>query len=428
MQIMPRSKRSRVIAGLLAGGACAALCVWIVKGLLADQFGRTPSIRNLQLAARLDPTNSVYHLKLSRLYEYSLADIDPNRAAEQAKRSIELNSYDPQAWLDLGATMEFEGKTSEAEACLRKADFLAPAIPQVQWGVGNFLLLHGNTVEAFRHFKVVLMGTTRYDQTLFDTAWKASADADEILRELIPENATTEFDYLSYLMDHQRYQEARNVWKRIMAGSQPFGAGAAAHYLQGLIDARRPDEAYGVWNDLRARGVIPPTYEQDRQNLVINGDFEQPLLNMGFDWAMGQSEAAYISVDPTTFHSPSHAILIQFSGKQNVAFQNLVQIVKVEPGRSYRLQGFLRTEGITTDSGPRLGVHDLYDPRALRKFSDDVKGDSTGWVSLLLDFKTPPKTRWIAVGVVRLPSEKLDNLIAGKVWVDDVSLSEPSEE
>jgi len=84
----------------------------------------------------------------------------------------------------------------------------------------------------------------------------------------------------------------------------------------------------------------------------------------------------------------------------------------------------MKTECITTDSGPRLFVRDAYDPRALSKFSEDLKGDSTGWVPLLLDFKTASKTNWIVVAVVRVPSQKLDNLIAGKAWVDDVSLVE----
>jgi hypothetical protein len=424
MQIIPRGKFPKLVVRLLATAIFAALFVWISKSFVAGQLGRTPTVRNLQLATKLDPSDSEYHLRLGRLYEYSLADIDPKQAAEQAARAIKANSYNPQAWLDLGATLEFEGKTSEAEACLRKADFLAPGLPDVQWSVGNFFLLHGNTSEAFRHFRVVLAGGPRYSQTLFDTAWKASGDADTILRELIPNQIGAEFDYLNYLVAHQHYDETRAVWKRIMASSEPFEPASAAYYLQGLVAAHRPEQAYAAWNDIRAKGRIPPTYEQNPQNLILNGDFEQPILNMGFDWLLGSSEAAYMSVDETTYHSASHSLLIQFSGKQNVFFQNLGHMVKVEPGRSYRLQAFMKTEGVTTDSGTRFLVRDAYDARRLSKFSEDLKGDSTGWVSLLLDFNTPPKTGWIVVAVVRLPSQKLDNLIAGKVWVDDVTLVE----
>src|ERR1051326_4804781 len=168
------SKFLKLSASILSILIFLAVGLWIIKTLVAEQFGSTPTVRNLQLAAKLDPTNSEYHLRLSRLYEYNLTDIDPERAEAQARRATALNSYDPQAWLHLGATLEFQGKTAEAEDCLRKADFLAPALPQIQWTVGNFFLLHGNINEAFRHFRVVLSGSNRFNQTLFDTAWKAS--------------------------------------------------------------------------------------------------------------------------------------------------------------------------------------------------------------------------------------------------------------
>jgi hypothetical protein len=83
----------------------------------------------------------------------------------------------------------------------------------------------------------------------------------------------------------------------------------------------------------------------------------------------------------------------------------------------------MKTEGITTDSGPRLEVCDAYNAAALDKFTDDLTGSSDGWSSLLLDFATGPKTELIVVRLSRLPSKKLDNLIAGKVWLDDVRLT-----
>jgi hypothetical protein len=83
----------------------------------------------------------------------------------------------------------------------------------------------------------------------------------------------------------------------------------------------------------------------------------------------------------------------------------------------------MRTAKITTDSGPRLEVRDPYDPSALDKLSDDLEGTHFGWTTLALDFTTGPKTEVIVVAIRRLPSGKLDNLIAGEVWVDDVSLT-----
>jgi hypothetical protein len=159
------------------------------------------------------------------------------------------------------------------------------------------------------------------------------------------------------------------------------------------------------------------------KNLISNGDFEDELLNFGFAWRIVPAEGVYAGLNTSTYHSPSHAFLIQFSGKQNLLYQHVYQYVKVSPGQSYRLQAFMKTEGITTDSGPRLQVYDPYNAAALDKLTDDLTGTSDGWVPLLLDFAAGPKTELIVVRLIRLPSKKFDNLISGKVWLDDVKLT-----
>jgi tetratricopeptide (TPR) repeat protein len=423
MALELRSKIARSLATALELAVFLALLIWIGKTAVADQMAHQPTLQNLRLAAQLDPSNSDYHLRLGRLFQYGLADLDADQAMEHFRKATHLSPYNPQSWLDLGAALEFQGKTVEAEACLRRADLMAPNLPAFQWAIGNFFLLHGNVDEAFRHFRIVLAGSSQYNQILFSTAWKASGDADKILTELIPRHIPTEFSYLSYLVSQQRYAEAYSVWKRIMSRAEMFPPTQAAGYIDSLIRAHRPIEAHQVWTDLLQKGILKATYANPGQNLLTNGGFEDDLLKMGFDWRITTVEGTSATLDRTTFHSPGHALLIQFSGKQNVHYRHVFQYVHVIPGRRYRLQGFMKSEGITTDSGPRLEVRDAYDPAAPPERSEDLTGSTGGWSLVALDFKTGPQTELIVVAVTRLPSRKLDNLIVGKVWVDDLSLT-----
>jgi tetratricopeptide (TPR) repeat protein len=422
MQVIPSSKPAKFAALLLVMAGVALLTFWTVKTCLAEHAGQKPALSSLERAARLDPNNSDYQLRLGRSYEYDPTSMDPAQALKHLERALELNPYDPETWLELGAAHEFEGQTAEAEACLGRADFLAPNLPPIQWSIGNFFLLHGNVDQAFRHFKVVLDGSTRYNQILFDTAWKASGDGPKILRELIPQRSGAEFDYLAYLLSRHNFEDAQALWKRVVGSSESFRAAQAAPYVDALMAAHRPAEAEQVWDDLRSRRLIAPTYAPTSKNLALNGDFEEAPLNFGFDWRLAPTAGAYATLDSTTFHSPGHSLLIQFAGNANVFYRNLFQYVRVAPRHTYRLQGFMKTEGITTDSGPRLEVRDAYDPGALDRVSDDLKGD-TPWTLVTLDFTTGQKTEMVAVSVTRLPSRKFDNLIAGKVWVDDVTLA-----
>jgi hypothetical protein len=355
--------------------------------------------------------------------QYSLENMNPELAMAQLTAAARLNPRDPQPWLELSAAQGFQSNAAAAEASLRRADLLAPNLPSVQWVIGNFFLLHGDVDEAFRHFKTVLAGSTQYNQILFSTAWKATGDSARILSELIPEKVATEIDYLYYLLAQKQFPEAPAVWKRVAASPETFPPERAAGYIDSLIGARLVGEAAQVWDDLLSKGLIKPTYQPRGENLLVNGDFEEDLLNMGFDWRLRPREGIYVGLDGSNFHSPSRALLITFSGKENVDFRDVFQFVRVSPGRSYRLTGFLKTEGITTDSGPRLEVRDAYDGSALQKFSEGLTGSSGGWSQAILDFATGAKTELVIVGVARLPSAKLDNLIAGKVWVDDLSLT-----
>ncbi|MGH7868148.1 MAG: hypothetical protein ACREP9_11145, partial [Candidatus Dormibacteraceae bacterium] len=188
----------------------------------------------------------------------------------------------------------------------------------------------------------------------------------------------------------------------------------------------KSEEAYQVWKTLRSKGMLGPTYEQTPQNLIENGDFEEKLVNYGFDWRLYPVTGVYIGLDQTTFHSPAHSLLVQFDGKANYDFHNVYQLVMVKPNASYQFRAFMKTDGITTDSGPRIEIRDVYAPQNLDVSTQNLVDGTPGWVLISQDFRTGPKTRLIIVILRRYPSQKFDNLISGKVWLDDVSLTETS--
>jgi Tfp pilus assembly protein PilF len=414
---------ARALLIVLVLASFLGLSVRIAKNYLGDRAAEGTSAEAMTRAIEMDPGNAQYHLRLARLALYSVSNASPELALEHLTHAAELSPRNVQVWLEFSAYYGFQGDTAKAEAFLRRADRMAPRIPSVQWVVGNFYLLQGNTDKAFRHFRTTLDGTGEYDRILFRTAWKASEDGAKILAELIPPRIGAQFSYLYYLLDAGKIPESLEAWKRIAATKEEFPAVRAASLLNRLIAARMPAEAAQVWSDLREKGLIKPTYQPTAQNLIINGQFEDDLFNAGFDWRISKIEGAEILIDGGTSHSPSHAVRVQFNGKSNLVFGHVSQYVRVEPGRRYRLQGFMKTEGITTDSGPRLRVTDPYDPRLLTMFSESLTGTTPGWTQVSLDFQAPPQTSLILVSLARQPSKKLDNQIAGTVWLDDVSLT-----
>ena len=421
MRLALRNTPSRLGLIAIESAAFAALTLWAGKVYLADVVSRRVNIENLGLASRLDPGSSDYHLKLGRLYEYSLTDINPTRAIEELSRAADLSPMDAQPWLDLGAAQEVAGRIDDASVSLRRADYLAPTQPGFQWAIANFFLLHGDTKEAMRHFKVVLAGTGQFNQIIFDTAWKAIGNGNEILSVLIPDNLETEIRYLDYLIRKGQLPDATAVWHRFTGEHAEFDPALGGYYIDVMMRTGHEDEAYKAWADLENHHLVSDPTEPD--NLLSNGDFESELRNLGFGWRLYDTPGVYIGLDSTVFRSVGHSMVIAFSGSSgNVFYEGLQHWVKVNPGTAYQARAYLKTEDITTDSGPRLWVHDPVKPAAFNRYSDQLVGTNNGWTLVTVDFTPTPKTRYVTVAIARIPSQKLDNVIAGKVWVDDVSV------
>jgi hypothetical protein len=97
--------------------------------------------------------------------------------------------------------------------------------------------------------------------------------------------------------------------------------------------------------------------------------------------------------------------------------------VPVEPNRRYRFEAFLKTDSITTDNGLFFNVATIGAPREEAfSIATGNRVETIGWVQEQLDFQTGPSTGVVVLQLRRSPSPKLNNLIQGKVWIDNLSL------
>ena len=98
-------------------------------------------------------------------------------------------------------------------------------------------------------------------------------------------------------------------------------------------------------------------------------------------------------------------------------------MVPVEPNRQYRFHGYLKTDHITTDNGLFFNMASLGAPREEAfSYSTENRVETLGGAREQLDFQTGPHTRVVIVHLRRSLSRKLNNLIQGKAWIDNLSL------
>src|SRR5207244_5031922 len=106
---------------------------------------------------------------------------------------------------------------------------------------------------------------------------------------------------------------------------------------------------------------------------------------------------------------------------RNEEYEPVFQYVPVLPNRSYVLSAYVRSEEITSDSGPRLRVADAACESCLNASGDGTVA-TTSWHPVKLSFTTTPSTMVVKVSVWRPRGQTYPMTISGKFWLDSVSL------
>jgi len=389
---------------------------------LGDWYFRNPTPERIQRAIRFDPDNPQYYAALARVTQYSPAGAGLDEVIRLYEKATRLSPFKARYWAELGGAYELAGRIKDAQAAYERAKQLFPHSPDINWQRGNFYLRTGQTREALRAFQKVLLGAPELRRQTFDLAWRATGDADLILAEMIPPNADIFFQYLYYLVEKQHIEQAVAAWTQLLSLRLAFDSKAAFPYLDALIQHQRVVELTQAWAALGERNPVQFRQRRFTSDLITNGDFESEILNGGLDWRVTPIEGTVGSVDSLTFFDGTHALKIGFDGKHNLDYGHVLQYVPVKPHTFYRFMGYMRVQGITTDSGPRFQIYDPYDASKLFLSTENLVG-SASWSPQQLEFRTGPATRLLLIRVARPPSRKFDNQIAGTVWIDRLSLN-----
>ncbi|HKN60667.1 MAG TPA: hypothetical protein VJW93_05800, partial [Candidatus Acidoferrales bacterium] len=378
----------------------------------------------LQHAQEWDPSNPSIPVAAAELLSNS-PELDPPRVVHSLETAMREGPNRALNWTLLGEADELAGDDKNAAMAFERGLSLFPKSPKINWVYANFLIRAGDPQRALGLMRVAIAGDPALRTGAFDLAWRAGLPPEEIL-EAVPDEPQALSAYLDYLGRTNRLDAAKEVWSRLMARQDAIDHDAAFRYFDALLYARQIDAMTAVWSDLvrhNAMSDVPARFPAPAaaSNLVMNGGFEGPVLNGGFDWRLVPVEGAQIFVDSGVMHQGAHSLYIGFDGAHNIEFGNVVQYVLVEPGTKYRFTAYARAEKITTDSGPRFAIYDAIDTNALSVATGNMTG-TFSWEGQQVEFATGPQTRLLTIQVRRPPSRKLDNEIAGSLWIDDIEL------
>jgi hypothetical protein len=408
----------RILGTVFAGILVTVLLRPAISEYLMTRTLENPEV-SLRMASRVTGEDARYHYALGSL---SYKDRDKAKAAEAVNYYRESLRRDPTralVWLDLSKICKENGQEAQAEYTIKQAVRVDRANPRVLWEAGMFCLLDGRLADAapfLRTYLTIVPGDQEHVSTLLQGL---GAGAAFIMERVVPEAYASRSRYFRFLINHKQYSQLWDSWE-IRQTWKPANKDYLA-FCDFLIERGDLEAAQPVWSEFVENGH-PAKMERGATNLIFNGDFEYPIQDGGFDWKIGKADGVAIGVDSEVKKTGTSSLAACFNGNTNPGVYIAQQVIRVKPNAQYQVAAVVKTENLTTKNGILLEVLD-HTRGAWSARSETLTGTSN-WQPVELTFATPASCNAVRVGIKRERSEKFDNKIGGKVWIDSVTMKE----
>ena len=416
-----RCKRTaRRLIGVSVGVVALAYAVAGARIFTAGLAARQANVRSVERAVRLQPGNAEYHFRLAGIY----LEQDFNAAEREYRLATVLNPHRARYWFGMARLQLYsvaprqdgagQGGSDQGAAALAQALQSEPRNPQVAWEAANLYLASGDRQNAFAQFRFLAKHDPDLGARAILLCWRATHNVEFMLSSILPPQPYAFAVLLDQMIIEKDLQAAGELWNRIRADRLELPRKQVMDYLDCLIAADEVDRAQEVWNSLLSHDASLKA-GTDSHNLIMNGSFENPIANGGFDWRYSATALAQMEVDTTQPHGGSNALRVRFADSHG-SDTSLGQYVIVEPNTNYEFRAFVRTEDLFSPSLPRIAFEDARSHARIA--ATEPLLDSAGWREASLTFRTGTDTRLI---VLRLIREDLGG-IHGTLWIDDASL------
>lgn len=407
---------------LLAGCVlvAAVLISQAVELWLADHWINSQDVHAVERGAALLPSDGVGWDNLGHLRQWSLGDPDLPGAIADYRRALQDNPRSAHYWMDLASVDEASGDDSGAADAFVHAQAVYPDSAEVAFFYGNFLLRQQDDSRGFAQLRKAVRGDPSLLPLAISRAWRATGDANEITDKLLPPTMDSYLQAMDYFAAIQQCDAALAVWSRLAASKTVVPLSRTFPLLDELIRENRGDDARHVWFQA-ASGAKLRNGRATSSSLMWNGDFAEDFAGGGLGWRWDPVTGAYLSFDAAPPQGGSRALRLDFNDGLNINLTGPYEYVPVAPGQSYRFHALMRTDQITTESGPRFSIADPNHQGAVNVLTDNFIG-TRPWTPVDADFTVGPQTQFVVVRLMRSQSQLFDNKLGGTVWIADLSL------
>jgi hypothetical protein len=391
-----------------------------VKLELAEHRIWSGNLTKMQSAVALEPGYAEYWDRVGRFLQFGLDEQDLPGALKDYETAVKISPLTARYWVDVAIAHENMGDIARAreEFDIARRDY--PSSADVRWEYANFLLRQGQQSEALVEMRAAVRTEPSLLALAVNRAWRATNDADEVANAILPNEATAYLEAIDFFGSEDNVDAGFKMWGHLANSHQPFPLEKLFPFFDVAIQDNHGADGKRMWLEALAACGLPHDAPPDG-SAIWNGGFENDMLNGGFDWRLPSTKGMTAEYDTQIFHGGRRSLRLDFGGGMNLDLDQPLEFVAVEPGREYHFVAFLRTEGITTESGLRFAIFDPRHADSIRLETDDMTG-TRDWTELSGDILTRDDTQILRVEVRRKPSRMFENKLEGTAWIDDVSL------
>ena len=365
----------------------------------------------------LAPDDPQTHYSAAVLLEKSFEPADIEASLEEYEIAAGLAPENFLFWFDLGRARERNGDSTGAERALRRAMELAPNYARVHWALGNTLLRQGRVDEGFAEIKkAAAADPAAFAAPTANTAWQFFDQDVAAIRQVPGGSVHIEAALVSLMIREKRIDDAVAIWNAIpVADRQSSLRETGKALLTALLAEKRFRLAIELATTLGESGDAKP--EQ-----ITNGGFETAVKPTGaglFEWVIAAGLQPQIVLSSGQKHGGNNSLLLIFSSNDGKDFRSVSQLISVQPGTSYEIEIFYRSD-LKTSASFKWQVTDAADETRILVVSEPT-ANGPEWSSLLLKFQSSPESDGI---ILRLIRENCGPVcpVNGSVTFDDISI------
>ncbi len=418
-----KSRNVRIV--IVAAVIVALLFGWVgVRRQMGNLFAEMTSVSDptapemAELAHSMAPSDPL-GMWLKASLEKSVFTPERTEAAVlMFEDTVRLAPKDYRWWIELGRAYEQADQIDKAEAALRYAVNMAPTYNYPRWQIGNFYLRQRKPDEAFVELKAATINNFAYREQVYSLAWDYFDKDPAMVEKLVVDQPDAYASLALFYAVRGRAPDALRVWNKISDKDKSDYPQFVKLMSQGLYEKRFFRQALDFAKDTGLDvDSLPMT--------VTNGGFESVLGSPEetyFGWKVVRGDGKLdISTDSSVKHSGSKSLRLSFRGYAKPELANIFQTVVVEPGKTYQLKFWLRTENLKSAGVPQIDVVNANDDKLIASSRPFPLG-TNDWQEITIDLTATDNCEGISIRTTRAFCG--DNCpILGLVWYDDFSLS-----